>query len=249
MLVTSPLLLIHISGAVIGLLSGAMAMFFRKGSGLHGAAGSVFFVSMMCMSSTGAYVAWFDRPNKANFVVATLTFYLVTTAWRAARRREAKPNLFDRIALAVVLADGMAGLIWGLQAANSARGTKDGMPAAIYLIFGTIALLFASADFRMIRRGGVAGAKRIARHLVRMTVALLIALMSLYPGQARLFPAWFKATNLMFVPHVLLIGAMLFWTVRMRRRMKAERAKRETEGTMPRPDPAWQSAATSAAHL
>ena len=248
MLVTSPVLLLHICGAVIGLLSGTMAMFFRKGSGLHGAAGNVFFISMMCMSSTGAYVAAFDRPNKANFVVAVLTFYLVTTAWMAARRREAKPSLFDRIAFLVVLTDGIAGIIWGLQAASSPRGLKDGMPAAIYFIFGTIALLFAKADFRMIRGGGVAGAKRIARHLVRMTVSLLITLMSLYPGQAKLFPGWFRATNLMFVPHVLLIGSMLFWTIRMRRRMKAERAKRSPEGTMPRPDPVWQSPATSAAH-
>jgi uncharacterized membrane protein len=244
MLVTTPVLLIHICGAIVGLLSGVMAMFFRKGSGLHGAAGNVFFVSMMAMSSTGAYVAWFDRPNKANFVVAVLTFYLATTAWRTARRREG-PSMFDRIAFLVVLADGTAGLFWGLQAASSATGTKNQMPAAIYFVFGTIALLFASADFRMLRRGGVAGAKRIARHLVRMTVALLITLMSLYPGQARLFPEWFRATNLMFVPHILLIGSMLFWTVRMRRRMKAERLRRSAATTMPSPEPAWQSPAVA----
>jgi uncharacterized membrane protein len=248
MLVTSPLLLLHICGAVVGLLSGAMAMFFRKGSGLHGAAGNVFFVSMICMSSSAAYVAAFDRPNKGNLLVAILTLYLVVTAWVTARRRERKTGLFDRIALLVILTDGFSGMVWGLQAAGGPKGAKDGYPAAMFFIFSSIALLFAAADFRMIRSGGVAGAKRIARHLVRMCLAFLLTLMSFYPGQAKLFPAWFRATNLVFIPHVLVIGSLLFWTVRMRRRVKAERAKRSPEGTMPRPDPVWQSPATSAAH-
>jgi len=203
---------------------------------------------MLCMSSTGAYIAEFMKPNKANFLVAVLTLYLVATAWVAARRRDGKPTLFDRIALLVVLADGIGGMIWGIQAAGNPRGLKDGMPAAIYFVFGSIALLCAVLDVRMIRRGGVAGAKRIVRHLLRMSFALLIALMSLYPGQAKLFPAWFRETNLMFVPHVLVIGSMLFWTVRMRRRSKTERAKRSAEGPVMRSEPAWQGAATSAAH-
>ncbi|HEU4888829.1 MAG TPA: DUF2306 domain-containing protein [Thermoanaerobaculia bacterium] len=229
-------MLIHICGAVVGLLSGCLAMMLRKGSGLHAAAGNVFFISMLCMTSTGAYIAEFMRPNKANFLVAVLTFYLVSTAWVAARRRDGKPTLFDRIALLVVLADGIGGMIWGIQAAGSPRGLKDGMPAAIYFVFGSVALLCAVLDVRMIRRGGVAGAKRIVRHLLRMSFALLIALMSLYPGQAKLFPVWFRETNLMFVPHVLVIGSLLFWTVRMRRR-----SKRSTEGTVTR-EPSWQGA-------
>jgi uncharacterized membrane protein len=226
MAVSTGLLLIHICGAVIGLISGYTAMLFRKGSGLHAAAGNVFFVSMLCMSSTGAYIAEFQKPNKGNVLVAVLTFYLVATAWVTARRREGKVSLFDRIALLVVAADGISGIIWGLQAASSARGTKDGMPAAIYFVFGTIALLCAVSDFRMIRRGGVTGGKRIARHLLRMSFALFIATMSLYPGQAKLFSAAVRETNLLFIPHILLIGAMLFYTVRVRRTKSAARLQR-----------------------
>jgi len=43
----NPLLMVHICGAIVGLLSGFMAMALRKGSGLHGAAGSVFSVSLL----------------------------------------------------------------------------------------------------------------------------------------------------------------------------------------------------------
>lgn len=209
------ILLVHICGAVVGLLSGFLAMFFRKGSGLHAAAGTVFFISMLCMSSSAAYVAEFMRPNKANFLVAVLTFYLVATAWVAARRRDGKPGLFDWGALLVVFADGLAGWIWGLQAAGSPRGLKDGMPAPLFFIFGSIALLFAASDVRMIVRGGGVGAKRIARHLWRMSFALLLTTLSFYPGQAKLFSAAVRKSSLVYTPHVLLIGMMIFWMVRV----------------------------------
>ena len=58
----SPVLFVHICGATIGLLSGYMALLFRKGSGLHGAAGNVFFIAMLSMSASGAYIASFVHP-------------------------------------------------------------------------------------------------------------------------------------------------------------------------------------------
>jgi uncharacterized membrane protein len=240
--VSAGLLLVHISGAVIGLISGFMAMLFRKGSGVHAVAGNVFFVAMLCMSSSGAYIAQFQSPNRGNVLVAVLTFYLVATSWMTARRREAKVGLFDWIALLVVLADGTAGMIWGIEAAGRPRGL-DGFPAAIFFVFGTIALLCAQADIRMIRQGGVTGAKRIGRHLLRMCTALLIATMSLYPGQAKLFSAAVRETNLLFIPHILLIGAMLLYSVRVRRTKSTARSNKTGA--------AWQPAAaaeSSAAH-
>jgi uncharacterized membrane protein len=219
-----PLLFIHICGAVVGLCSGFLSMLFRKGSGLHAAAGSVFFVSMLCMSSSAAYIAEFMRPNKANLLAAVLTFYLVSTAWVAARRRHGKPGLFDRIALGIVLMNGVGGVIWGLQAAGSPRHLKDGMPAAMYFIFGTIALLFAASDVRMIVRGGVTGARRIARHLYRMCLALLLTTFSFFPGQAKLFSAALRKSSWPYMPHMLLIGMMIFWLVRLRSNRRSRQA-------------------------
>jgi len=50
----SALLTLHICGAIIGLLSGTAALIFRKGFRLHRAAGTVFFVSMLIRSASGA---------------------------------------------------------------------------------------------------------------------------------------------------------------------------------------------------
>lgn len=217
-----PILLLHIFTAVVGLLSGFLAMFLRKGSGWHGAAGSIFFGSMVCMTVSAAYIAAFWKINMLNLTVSLLTFYLVVTAWRTAKRRIGAPDVYDLIALLFVMAVGIAGIKFGVEAAGSIKGTKNGMPAPMYFVFGSIALLHGVSDIRMFLRGGVTGARRIARHLWRMSFALLIATMSFYPGQARQFPKWLRDTNVFFVPHILLIGAMLFWILRMRRLRKQQ---------------------------
>lgn len=219
------LTMIHICGAIVGLLSGFMAMTFRKGSGLHGAAGTVFFVSMLSMSAAGAYMAAFIKPNNGNVMGGILTFYLVATGWAAARRRDRKVGIFDLSALLIALAVAGAGMTWGFQAASSPTGLKDGYPPFLYFIFASIALLFAASDVRMIVRGGVSGAKRIARHLWRMSLALLFAMLSFYPSRAHLFPRWVNESHLLYVPHVLLIGAMFFWLYRVSVRKRVPRDK------------------------
>jgi len=45
-----PILIIHICGGVIGLLSGVAAVSFRKGSPRHRKAGNIFFISMLTMA-------------------------------------------------------------------------------------------------------------------------------------------------------------------------------------------------------
>jgi len=217
----SPLIMIHIFTAVIGLLSGFLAMFFRKGSGWHGAAGNVFFVSMLLMSSSAAYIARFERPNALNTVVGLLTFYLVGTSWWTARHRDGKTSAFDRVALLFIVSVSVAAITFGFQAANSTRGSKDGMPAAIYFVFGSIAALCSVSDIRMLARGGLIGSQRIARHLWRMSLALLIATMSFFPGQARQLPQWLREAGWMYLPHLFVIGSMIFWMYRVKRRKGA----------------------------
>jgi hypothetical protein len=212
--------LLHIGSAVVGLLSGFLAMSLRKGSGWHGAAGNVFFVSMLSMSASAACLSVFHKPNMLNTVVSFLTFYLVATAWWAARNRGGRLGVFDLGAFLLVLAVGATGLATGFEAAGSARGTRDGMSASIYFVFGSIALVCAVSDLRMFARGSLLGAYRIARHLWRMGSALLIATLSFFPGQARQLPQWLRENELMFVPHILLVGAMVFWMYRVKSRKR-----------------------------
>lgn len=211
------IILFHVLTATIGLISGLLSMVLRKGSGLHGAAGTVFTVSMICMGVSGAYYSAFIRSIPINIVAGLLVSYLVTTAWRAARRREGGVAPFDYAAMVFIFAVGIFGVTQGITS-----GGAHGIPAPVYFFMSSIALLGGVGDVRFVRRGGATGPARLIRHLWRNCVALLIGLMSFYPGQARLFPKSWRETDLLTVPHLLVLGAMLFWLVRMNRRKRVE---------------------------
>ena len=87
--------------------------------------GNVFFLSMLGMSGAGAFMAFtkFQFMNVqeqiVNVFARTLTFYLVATAWSAARRKDGETGIFDWGALLAALAVGVGMLTYGLEAAHS----------------------------------------------------------------------------------------------------------------------------------
>ena len=213
----SPIAFIHISGAVVGLLSGFLAMAVRKGSGWHGAAGTVFFVSMLTMSGAAAISAAFLKVDAMNLIAGLLTFYLVATGWWAIKRSPGTSRI-DIAGLAFVTIIAIAAFRFGFEAAFSTGAIKDHMPAPGYFVFGSFAWIFAASDVRMVVRGGLTGARKLARHLWRMGLALMIALGSFFPGQARIFPREVRANTLLYVPHVLIAGSLFLWLYRVSRR-------------------------------
>jgi hypothetical protein len=212
----SPLLILHICGALIGLLSGTAALIFRKGFRLHRAAGNVFFISMLVMSGSGAYMAAFVKPNMGNVFGGVLTFYLVATGWLTVKRKEGQTGLLEFALLLIAVAQGFGGLLLGWEAARSASGLKEGYPPAVYLIFGSAGLLFASFDVKMLVRGGVSGRERIGRHLCRMCVAFLIAALSFFLGKQQHFPEAIRGTVILNAPMILIAVVMIYWLIRVR---------------------------------
>lgn len=221
----SPLLLIHVFAAVVSLAAGALAMLFRKGGGRHGAAGTVFAIAMLTMATSAVYIAAVLHPIAINVVVGLLTIYLVATGWRAAKKRDGRMGRFDRAAMVWVALTGMFAISFGVRMLAIGQRSDHGAPAAAYLLFGSVALLFAIADVRTLARGSVAGIARIRRHLWRMSLALLIATGSLYPGRPQIFSKELRDSNLLYIPLVLLIGAIAFWMVRMRAPKRRVREK------------------------
>ena len=212
----SPLVLFHILNGFVGLLSGAVAMSRRKGSRWHALAGRVFVVSMLSMSAAAAYIASVDPTGKPiNVLMGVFTFYLVATAWLTARRTRPQTTVVDWLALAVVVAVAVGLASYGVDAANSPTGSRDGSPAAVYVTFSAVAWLAAALDVRMIRRGGVAGAQRLTRHLWRMCTALFVAVTSFFLGQPQVFPVAVRNTGLLVVPSLLVIAALGFWLFRV----------------------------------
>ncbi|MGA8866189.1 MAG: hypothetical protein WB510_04435 [Candidatus Sulfotelmatobacter sp.] len=198
------------------MLSGFVAVFFRKGSRRHGLAGTVFVISMLSMSASGVYMA-IMKFQPGDVLGGVLTFYLVATAWMTARRKnkEGETGLFDWSALLVALAVVAVAATYGLEAASSPTGLKHGYPAGNYFFLCSVALPASAGDVRLLVCGGIAGAHRIARHLWRMCFALFIAAASIFLARQQVFPALLRTTGVLFLLSILPLMLMIFWLVRV----------------------------------
>lgn len=211
----SPLLVLHICGGTLGLLAGAVAISLRKGSRRHGIAGNVFVAAMLVMSSVGAYLA-LVKSQMNNVFGGVLTFYLVATAWRTARSKEGETSIFDWVGLLVVASVGAVILSYGVAAATSPSGTKDGLPAGIYFFLGSVAVISTAGDIRLLVRGGISGRQRLARHLWRMCFALFVASGSVFLAREQLFPNFLRRSGALYFLSVLPLLLMVFWLIRVR---------------------------------
>jgi len=224
----SPILLVHICGGTLGLVSGTAAMTFRKGSPRHVQAGKVFVVSMLTLAAAAVYLAILKHQT-GNIVGGLLTFYLIATAWLTARRRDGETSRFDWVALLIPLAIGIFNWVYGLKVLRGGHSSVDGVPVGMMFFMGSICLIAAAGDVRMLVGGGVLGAKRIARHLWRMCFGLFIAAGSFFLGPSNrplrllsevglgkhLSPAIF-GTTLYLVLTLLPLVLLIFWLIRVR---------------------------------
>jgi uncharacterized membrane protein len=208
------ILTLHIGGGVVGILSGATALLAPKGSPLHRAAGHLFFVSMLIMSGIGTIVSPF-LPQWSNVGPGVFTFYLVATAWMTVRRPEGQVGRFEVGALVLAWSAAAIGVVLGLLAAGSPKGL-DGDAPMFFFVFATFPALAGALDLRVIRRGGVSGAPRIARHLWRMCAGLFVAAGSLFLGQPKVFPPGLRGSPIMFAPEIAIVILMIFWLLRVR---------------------------------
>jgi hypothetical protein len=224
----SPILLVHICAGTVGLLSGTAAISFRKGSPRHVLAGKVFVASMLTMAVVAVYLAIVKhQPN--NIGGGILTFYLIGTAWLTARRRDGETSRFDWIALLIPLAIGVLSWMNGLKVVRSGASSQDGVPVGMTFFMGSVCLLAAAGDVRMLLSRGVFGARRIARHLWRMCYGLFIAAGSFFLGPSNrplrllsavgigqhLSSALFS-TTLYLILSILPLILLIFWLVRVR---------------------------------
>lgn len=210
-----PLLTLHIIAGTLGMLSGFVAVFLLKGSRRHGVAGTVFAVSMLALSSSGVYLA-IMKSQPGNIVGGTITFYLVATAWVTARRGDGRPGILDWVGFLVALTVGAVEVTWGAQAAMSPTGLKYDYPPGPYFFMGSVALIAAVGDVRMLVRKGISGTPRIARHLWRMCFGLFVAAASIFLARQQLFPALLRRTGALVFLSVLPLILMIFWLIRVR---------------------------------
>ncbi len=208
---------LHVFTGAAALIAGAIALLVKKGSYLHRKGGMVFVVAMLVMSATGAVTAAI-LGIRISIVAGMLAFYLVLSSVLTVR-----PLLLAALAIniSVMMIGALAGVLglqWGLTALAAGQTNVDGYPIAAYLLFGTIAIIGAVLDVRMIWANGavgvIKGKHRIARHLWRMCFAMYMATSAFFLGQAKLFPEPLRHIWLLAIPVLLVLAALIYWLVR-----------------------------------
>lgn len=224
----SPILMVHISGGTLGLISGAAAMSFRKGSRRHALAGKVFVWSMLAMAA-GAIPLAIQKHEAGNVIGGIFTFYLILTGWLTARRSDGAAGKMGWIVLLIPIGVGVVNWYAGIEKLRSPGPPHDGVPAGMNLFIGSVMLLAAVGDVRLLVRGGITGTRRAARHLWRMCFGLFIATGSFFLGPANrpvrflaamglrqhFFKAILRQEMLIFLA-VLPLLFLIFWLARIR---------------------------------
>ena len=214
----------HVVAGGLALASGYVALYTRKGARLHRRSGLVFGVAMLAMATLGMLMAVTrEHRGAAINVPAGLTVaYLVVTGILAVRPPSAASRRVERAGTVVALGVAVASLALGAEAVVTGV-RRDGIPAFPYFMFGVIGVLAFAGDVRMMRAGGspaLRGPRRLARHLWRMSLALGIAAMSFFLGQAKVIPKPVRIPALLALPVLAVLATMLYWLwrVRVRRR-------------------------------
>jgi uncharacterized membrane protein len=208
------LLALHIGAACVAILAGYGAMGVRKGGALHRRFGLVFVGSMAAMGATASLLA-VRIHERGNIVAGLLAIYLVASAWITVRREPGRIGRAEIAAAFVPFAVAALMIVSGLQAAASPAGL-DAYPAGPYFVLAVVAGLLLAGDLAVIRRGGVSGARRLARHAGRMGFALFMAASFFFIGRQALMPTWLRGSAILYALGLAPLAMTLYWLVRLR---------------------------------
>ena len=210
-------LVLHIAGGALALLTGFAALAATKGQRLHRRAGVAFVAAMLVMGLSGAGVAA-ATGVQGSVVGGLLAAYLTLSGFAVVR-----PTTWLRRAS---VAGAVVALPFGLLSAAESVATlaggslvRDGVPVPVSLLFATAILSAGTGDLRRLRTGPARGRRKLAAHLWRMCFALFIASGSFFLGQADEIPEALRIWPALFTLALLPLAAIPYflWRVRGRR--------------------------------
>jgi uncharacterized membrane protein len=207
----------HVAMGVTALASGVIAIAARKGGAWHRRAGRVFVYTMIATGITAAAISAYEGKAISG---GLFTAYFVFTAFTAVRPLPGLGRGVDIafMGLAFVWAGGT--YLSAITALGNPGNRLNGVPAGMFFFLGTMVLLAAIGDARMIWDGGIQGTRRLARHLWRMCFGLFIASGSFI---AQLAGLKFLPAPLRGMTAILILGGgplvvLLYWMWRVRLR-------------------------------
>ena len=168
------LLIIHILAGMLALMAAVSAVVSFKGKKVQIIAGRTYFWGMTIIFLTSIPMSIVSG-KVFLFLIAIFSFYLAYAGMRFARNRTGIANIFDWVAVGLMILSGM--VMWCLAIFYFINNNSQYITL---IIFGFIAISLGYTDFRGYRNKSAIGKQRIARHLTNMlagTIAVITAVL------------------------------------------------------------------------
>jgi uncharacterized membrane protein len=170
--IITTLIYIHAFFGGIGLITGMISIFVKKGAINHKKAGKIFSYSMLISSLISLFVARMpDHENLFLFLIGIFTIYLVLAGNRALTlksKTKSKANLIDKLVSGTMLVASIGMLIIGtigiIEHANN---------SILYVFFGVFGVIMTLRDFQTFRIFTEKKNAWLISHLGRMVGALI----------------------------------------------------------------------------
>jgi uncharacterized membrane protein len=199
------LIYIHAFFGGVGLITGMISIFVKKGGINHKKAGKVFSYSMVFSSLLSLFIAW--MPNHENlflFLIGVFTIYMVLSGNRALTLKasvKSEADLIDKsisgtmlLASAVMVGLGGYGVV--TQVNNS----------VLYLFFGVIGVSLTMGDFKTFKTFTQNRNLSVINHIGRMVGAMIASVTAFIVAGLN-----FEALVFWITPTVLGTGYIVYW--------------------------------------
>ena len=194
------LLIINILAGTLALMAAVSAVVSSKGKKGHIIAGRTYFWGMTIIFLTAIPMSIVSG-KVFLFLIAIFSFYLAYAGMRFARNRTGIANIFDWVAVGLMILSGM--VMWCLAIFYFINNNSQYITL---IIFGFIAISLGYTDFRGYRNKSAIGKQRIARHLTNMlagTIAVITAVLVTNIYIEPVFILWILPT--------IVITPIIFW--------------------------------------
>jgi hypothetical protein len=204
----------HILAGAVAIVAGYIALFAGKGTAVHRKTGMWFVMAMIVLGVSATIITIVRERGTPGY----LPVYLVVTGLTTVRPLGRHQRVLDVAFLLLAAFLSIAVAAEGVDTVVNFGGVREGVPAGMMFFLATITGLAAIGDIRALLSGPARGARRIARHLWRMTFGLFVATGSFFLGQADEIPEAVRIWPVLWVLALAPLVVLLYWMYRVRLR-------------------------------
>jgi uncharacterized membrane protein len=214
------ILICHIAGGSVGLITGLMNIVRKKGDKPHKVIGSLFFYSMLT-AGISSLILSIIHPNYFLFMVGVFMLYMVFTGnryiqlYHHGQDSPHKIKMTDWMVSLTMLLAGILFIAFGVLIL-----TRENLFGLVFFTFGFFGCVYVRQDY--INFNGKSKIKNFAliAHLQRMTGAFISALTAFLVVNSDYFPSQIPGFIYWLLPTIFVTPLIIFWSRKFEEKKK-----------------------------